>query len=375
MGELARSARDATPSRTPLMRLYLIPFALTAAAGLSAQSQVTSPLGFDAIEGSTSFNHFTDSGDRRFQQIDHSFAGTSFLTRSLGFRRNGTGSGGGTNEPPRTMQLEITFGLTDMTVLSSEFDANFQAGTRQVCFTRKLVNMPDWTGLAGSPAPFDFNVPLDVPYPYAGSDALVIDFTYDSLRWSTGSASGGSAVDREYTGARTATGSAIGNGCTPSTASGAFSHSMRLENNGAGGGAYGMRLRISASNAPQNTPIIMNLDLMDQNLTVPGLCTTLHALPALSAPIGLADPSGDLLQTSISFGYDASFVGVQLVTQLAGFDPGQPQVPLVLSEGRRASMPAGPTTTSHPTAYHWATLPTPDGTLFFGGGMVLQLGL
>ncbi|MBK8974919.1 MAG: hypothetical protein IPM29_03255 [Planctomycetes bacterium] len=349
---------------------------LLTASFLPAQLAITSPRGFDTIEGSTSFNHFDSSADRRYQQIDATHLGNPFVVQSLGFRRNGTSTGGGTNEPPRSMDLEITFGLANMAVLSREFDPNFIAGSRQVCFVRRQVNMPDWTGLNGTPSPFDFVVPLDVPFPYAGSDSLVIDFDYQNLVWSVPGVSGGSSADREYTGAVTTTGVSIGTGCSAGGAGGgAFGHGMRLEDNGVGAGPYGMRLRVDASNAPPSTPVLLNIDLQDANLSVPGLCTTVHALPLLAFPFGVSDTQGSIPETSLSFVYHPVLVGVQLVTQLASFDPTQPQIPIILSDGRQATMPAGPSTLSHACVYHWASGGGSSGTLFFGGGMVMQLGL
>ncbi|MBK8975533.1 MAG: hypothetical protein IPM29_06375 [Planctomycetes bacterium] len=341
---------------------------------LPAQLAVTSPLGYDNIEGNTTFNHFDSGGDRRFQQIDATHLNRQFIIRSLGFRRDGGTNGGGTNEPPRTMDLEITFGLANMTILTSAFDPNFLPGSSQVSFIKRQVNMPDWTGNAGTPGPYDFVIPLDFAFPYAGNDALVIDFTYENLVWQ-GTATGGSAVDRQYVGATTATGTALGTGCTASTSSSAFSHSMRLENNGLGGAAYGMRMRIDATNAPISTPVLLNIDLADLNLTVPGLCATVHAGPTLSLPIAVSDPLGAVGQTSLSWGYNPVFVGVQLVTQLAAFDAGQPAIPVVLSQGRVATMPNDPSSLAENCVYHWASGTSQSGTLFYGGGMVMQLGL
>jgi hypothetical protein len=357
-----------------LHHFLLAAAALAAAAG--AQSPVTSPRGFDTTEGNASFNHFTPVGStvgRRFQQIDNTQGGTPFLIQGIGWRRDGGASGGGSNVPPRTLDLEVTMGSVNMGVLTRVFDDNYTPGTRQTVFTKKSVNMPDWSGNAGTPAPFDFTVMLDTPFVYLPPGALVVDFTHENLVYNPPGPTGGSSVDRAYVGATTATGAVLGSGCIASTGSGAFSQLMRLENNGPSMPDFGMRMRVSATNAPFSTPVALNIDLSDQNLTIPGLCTTLHAGPVASLMLGVADGAGAIPETSISFRYFPQFIGAQLVTQLAALDPIQPGIPAVLSNGRIAAFPNDPASASLECVYAWASLPSPSGTLFFGGGLVLQL--
>jgi hypothetical protein len=343
---------------------------LALAAAASAQSTVTSPRGYDAIEGEQTFFHFTTSSDRRFQQIDATHVTNAFLVNSLGWRRNGTG--GGTAALPRTMDLEVTMGITDMTVVSAEFDPNYLPGSRQIVFTKKQVSMPDWTGAPSSPAPFDFVVALDTPFPYTGSLGLVIDFTYENAVVQGGS--GGVSVDRAYVGALTSTGSLLGTGCVATGRSSAFSHTMRLENNGPNAPRFGMRLRADGANAPSGAPVLLNIDFADQNLNIPGVCTTLHASPSLSVLLGVSSATGAVAQTSLSFPHTPSFLGATVVTQLVAPDAGAGAIPAVLSNGRSATMPNDPAT-SNDCLYHWASLTSTSGTLFFGGGMALQLGI
>ncbi len=87
------------------MHRTLLVVSTLALVGLaSAQTtNPTSPAGFATTEGNTSFNHFsvtTSSNARRFQQIDNTLSGNSYVIRGLGFRRDGGTNGGGTNEPP-----------------------------------------------------------------------------------------------------------------------------------------------------------------------------------------------------------------------------------------------------------------------------------
>lgn len=344
----------------------LTPIALTVSAALLPAQSVTSPRGLDTTEGNTSFLHFTSS--RIYQQIDNTHRGSQFAVRSLGWRRNGTGSGGGTNAPARTFDLEVRMDQVSMAKLSRVIAQNWRNPT--VVFARRTVNFPDWTGLNGSPSPFDFSVTLDAPFPYLGNDALLICFDYTN-----NSATSGVNVDRDFTGASTSTSTALGTGCTVTGGTAPFLHGMRLENNGPGMPAYGMRIRVDGSRALAGANVFANLAFADSNLTVPGLCTTLHALPTITVDLGRSDPTGVLPECSLSFPHTPSAVGTTLVTQLLQLDPGQTSgIPVALSNGRRAVMPSNASTV-HECIYQWATLPDPDGTVIWGGGIVMQLGL
>jgi hypothetical protein len=336
---------------------------------------VTSPAGFLQTEGNTEFNHFDSRSARRFQQIDATHLGANFVVRSLGFRRDGGPFGGGSNEPPRTMDFELDFGLADPARLSPVFDANYVPGSRTTAFTRRQVSMPDWTGNIGTPAPFDFVIALDAPIPYAGSRALVIDFTYENLVWQ-GPADGGSAVDREFLQARSAGGAQLGQGCVASGSTSPFFHMMTLYNGG-GAGTLSMRLALGGVNAPASSPVIANIDLQDANLTIPGLCGSLRAGAGLTIPLGVADPSGRIVEFGFAFLHSPSIVGGTFVTQLLAPDPGQPSIPVVVSNGRTATMPSDPSSLAHSCAYHWLSAPGPSASaaLFYGGGLVMELGL
>jgi hypothetical protein len=363
-----------------MCRLHVLLAALLGVT--SATSQVpfpTSPTGLAQTEGNSRFVHFSDAAGaaRRFQQIDRTVLGNAWVIRSLGFRRDGTSVGGGSNEPPRTMILEICLGAADMTLLSGDFDRNFLAGTRSGVFTPKTVNMPDWTGLNGTPATFDFVVPFDAAYPYPGSMPLVIDFTYSNLVFTGSSGTlGGSWVDREYQMSSTVQGTSIGTGCLASGQTYPFGHTAWLENSGPGLPTCGMRLRVDGDHAAANAPVVLHVGARDPNLAIPGLCGTVHADPIVAFLVGVTDGSGDLARRWYSFAWNPNLVGITLVTQMAGLDPARPGLPVILSEGRQTSMPAYSGSPGREAAFMWATLPTGvDNTLFFGGGLVLQLGL
>lgn len=355
-------------------RLVLAAFAaLLFIHAAAAQQQITSPAGFLAVEGQTNFNHFDSGGARRFQQIDATHVGSGgFLIQSIAFRRDGGPNGGGSNEPPCTMDLEITLGEANMSLLSARFDENFLPGTRQIVFVKKQVNRVDWTGNVGTPAPFDFVLYLDTPFAYSGQSALVIDFTYENFVW-LGAATGGSSLDRAFLPYTQTTAVNLGQGCTATGQTFPFTHQMSLQNGG--GGPLGMLMRVSANGAPGNSAVWLLMDSQDLNQAVPGLCATLHSGGLAVLPLGVTEPSGTLPSLYFSFPHESSLIGASVVTQLVSLDFNLP-IGLALSNGRQATIPADPSAGASPLcAYHWASGPTADAPLFFGGGIVIRLGI
>lgn len=357
---------------TPLRSLVL---AALFAATPTAQSYLTSPVGFDTTEGNSSFTHFS-AADRRFQQIDATQRGQALLLQSLGVRRDGGVNGGGITAGARRAVIEVTMGTADFGLLHGAFDDNYRPGSRQIAYAKKPTSIPSWIGSAGTPAPFDLFMPFDTPFPFNGRDALVIDFTHEGLVYSGGVGNaGGSNVDREFATAAFGLGTPLAPGCTATGMSQPFVHVTRFENNGPSMREYGMRMRYSASGAPANAPVYVNLDFSNANIPLPGLCTTLNAQPTISLLAGISSSTGDVQDTSLSFPHAPSLAGVSMVTQMLALDPGRPGIPLVLSNGRRSSMPADPATGApQACAFGWSFLPVTSGTLFFGGGFVLQLG-
>jgi hypothetical protein len=345
-----------------MLRLALATASVAVLSTTAFAQTVTSPKGLDTTEGNVSFLHFTST--RRFQSVDNTHAGSTLLVKQLGWRRDGGASGGGANAPARTFDLEVKMGHVSMTKLSREFDKN--TGGAGVVFTKKNVNFPDWTGNAGSPAPFDFQVPLDSNFLYGGNQALLIDFSFDNL---VSTVTTGVSVDRDYIGSTNSTSTLLGTGCS------GYAHVARLENNGPALPNYGMRMRVNGTGAPPGANVLLNIDFSDANLPIPGLCANVRALPTISIDLGPSDAGGALLECSISFPYNAAIQGATFVTQFLSLDASQPGLPVRVSNGRQNTMPTNSNATGHEALYGWSTLPTTNGTLFWGGTMVIQLGL
>ena len=340
---------------------------LLSCSPLLAQA-VTSPIGLDTTEGNNAFNHFT--GSRRFLSVDNSHSGSPLVIRQLAFRRNGGVTQ--TSAGPRTFDLTMDLGEANFGELDATYDNNYLPGTRTNVFPQAQVNFPDWNPNLGAPAPFDFTVPLSTPWVYTGVNALVIDFIHQN-----NSSTGGVSVDRDYAGQISGTaGVALGTGCTVSGAVGTFSHTAFLYNlNGQPTPNWGMRLRVAGTNAAPNSAVLLFVDYQDPNITGV-LCADLHALPLILFVLS-TNAAGAVTDHYYGFGYDASLVGAQFYTQLATIDPFQPNFPVALSNGRQITMPAG-TSGRHNACYGWNTYPNAavtGGLLFFGGSLVIQLGL
>ncbi|MBK8979866.1 MAG: hypothetical protein IPM29_28545 [Planctomycetes bacterium] len=341
---------------------------------LGAQGTVTSPRGLDTTEGNSALFLFGVNDDGRLQQIDASQIGHPMTVHSLAFRCDGPGPGGMWWAVARTADLEVTFGECDPAVVTSRFDRNYAAGTRQTVFTRKPVSMPFWPSPMGaSTRPFDVVVSFDSAFQYGGQRALVIE-----LRWQNVQQAGGGPspyVDAEHRLPGSQHGLALGRGCIPSTGGGVFLHSLTAENGGAGADPLGMRLRVTGGPAPRFTGVILNVDAQNPDLLIPGLCTRIHASPLLSFPIGSSLNDGTLPEVCLSYRHNAALVNVVFYSQLLALDPGQPLLPLALSNGASAMMP-GYGQQSIATVYLLRTqAPEVDTPPVFGSAVVFQLGM
>lgn len=323
-----------------------LPFLLLCAA-VTAQTNYTSPRGLAATEGNASFAHF--GGQRRFQQVDFTQAGAPFVIQSIAWRRNGGSSGAAGT---RTFDFTVELGRANFGAISHYLDDNFLPGTRTTVFNQTGVVFPDWSASIPGPTPFDFKIMLPTPYPYLGTDALVIDFSYTNS-----SVSGTLSVDRDFTGATTPTaGAVLGTGCTATGRTAAFAHTSGFSNYDVVPiPLYGMRYRLGGTNGPATGGVVALVDAMDQNLT--GIfCTTLHALPIWSLPLRTLS-TGQVADVNFGFTNIPSAVGAKLYSQLAAVDIGQTPLPISLSNARVTTIPAVQYSASHRCSYGWYTIP------------------
>lgn len=332
-----------------------------------ALAQVTTPVGQGSTEGNAVFFNF--GAARRLQCLDGTQAPTPAVFTRFSLRRDGA-SATSAQYAARTLDLKLVLGPANLNQVSADFNTNLIGST--VAYALRPTNMPDWTNApVTQPAPFDFNLTLDAPFVHPGGPLLwEVEHLNSTVTTQT-------VLDRQYNAYASSAGTVIAGsvGCVASGQASPFTHLTTMRNGGAPSGSVGMHLQVSATSAPITAPIFLSIDAVDSALSVPILCTTLHAQPTILLPIGVSGATGALPSLAIAFPHNQSFVGATLVTQLVSVDAGQapPLLPIVLSNGRTTSMAANPTALSLPAAYAFATSPATTGTFNFGGCLIAEL--
>jgi hypothetical protein len=339
------------------------------AASLSAQQWTdTSPKGVLTTEGNATFFHW--GANRRFQQLDRTHVGTPRLIRSVAWRRDG--NGGGATAVAMTLDLEVKLGnAKSWTLIDGKFDNNFRT-TPTIVFSKKQVNVPDWTQAPPMPpAAHDFVALFDgaTIFVYTGVDPLIIDFTCENPSLTTGR-----TMDRDFGQPTWGFSSSLGAGCQVTGRASTFAHSIRMENGGPLLPATGMHMQVSGTNAPSVGPVFLSIAANDANLGIPGLCTNLRAAPGILLPLAMAEANGDVPGVMLQFPYAVALQGATIYTQLYSIDPGQTGIPVSLSNGAATVMPSTFPATTHDCIYLWITLPLNYANFIFpGGGAVIRL--
>ena len=289
-------------------------------ATLGAQTTFTSPAAAAGTEGNDFFSMF---GNRRLQAIDSEIRTPIPNITAIAFRRDGN-VGGGT---PRLLDVSVTMGIGSYAAYSSAFSANFTWSTTVVA--TRTVTFPDWTPPPPvTPAPFTFVVPFDMPWTYTAQDALIWDITCTNA-----SVIEHATMDRfGYSTATGIAGTLLGTGCVATGRASPFAHTAHTITESPANAT--MVLRAGGSQAPASTPVLLAFDFVDANLSLPGFCTTLHALGAILAPLTTSSAAGTIATRTIQLGYDPAFLGVPFYTQLLAFDAGQSGIPIAFSNGR-----------------------------------------
>lgn len=329
---------------------------LLASTSLSAQTTYTSPAGLASTEGNGSF---LVSTDRRYQCIDASHMDEALILRSIAWRRDQRyASRGGAS----TVDLSLNMGEVNMVAVSSRMDFNYSASSRTQVHPLRTVNWPDWSQVVPSPAPFDMQVPFAAPFSYSGNLALVWDLNTQrgSNPWNF--------FDQDITPPVTGRQIALGNGkgCDD------FALQLEMQSNGEAMQQYGMRMVMAATGAPPAAPVSLGLALQSFRVTLPGICGDLFLVPDLILPLGISDNAGQTPTTSLNLAYDKQYEGTPLVGQAFAPHNGA----LELSTGWQVTMPASTEKQGHEACFLWCPLATSpqEGKVFFGGGIIAQLG-
>lgn len=346
----------------------LAPFAAASALCVLAPAQTSSPTGYLATEGNTSLTFF--GPPRRLMAIDATQSPGNFS--SISWRRDGVA---GTNNSygTRTFDMTLRLGAAVLDYLDTRFDTNYVDPPTTV-LSNGSVSLPSWINAPGTPpAPFDLTITF-APFTLRTGRALVWDVEITN-------STNLSAVpmDRQWVSPTTIFGAAAGTGCIASGQTAPFFHTMSLLNGGPGMNPAGQVLRIAGANATPNSPWGLLLAGTDPNHNFAGLfCANIRAdfgpgaLPPFPLLLDVASPTGQIFDKYLGARAGSVPVGATLYTQLFSIDMAIAPMPVALSNGRTANMPA-PSSGSVGAAYLSAAAGSPTGTVLYGGAPIAKV--
>ena len=169
-------------------------------------------------------------------------------------------------------------------------------------------------------------------------------------------------------------GTTVGTACTSTGQSSSIYFSFTFYNHGTKFRLYRYGYRF-----PNNAPVFLNVDSKNSNLSIPGLCAPLVAMPLISFPLGNTTATGYLPSPNYvdNIPHDPYLAGVTLYFQLMALDAGRPAgFPVVLSQGKSVKVPASPVPTQVTRYYHYKNSPT-TSTVTGGpwyGGIITRFG-
>src|SRR5262249_29885481 len=161
---------------------------------------------------------------------------------------------------------------------------------------------------------------------------------------------------RDFGALNVAYGKNVGGTASCTTQSGAFTHAFQVENSGPSLANVALRVATDVAGAPPGALVSWFLDDRDWQFRIGALCAPVHAAP-IQIPLGAADSTGARARDYLAFPYNAAFEGLTLYSQLAAFDSTQTGLPVALSQGQFARMPAA-TSPGTECAYLWTQLPS-----------------
>ncbi|MEE9128278.1 MAG: hypothetical protein V3U11_14190 [Planctomycetota bacterium] len=339
--------------------------ALLAPTPVASQKFITSPAGFLSREG-VAFTLLTQGAARRLQTIDGTQVGSARTFRSLALRRDGTSV---LNSGPGTVKVTLDMGHGNLGQIFHEMNRNFLGQKGNVIAT-KTVSFPDWrTKPSTFPAAFNFTNPFDRVFVYNGKDALVWDLRIED---STKTLRLADAQDYQRLVPRS---TPLGIGCVATGQTRSFFHLAQGMNEGSNLTKYGLGLEVTGGNAPPSSPVFLSVNVTDANLTVPGFCSKVRAIPLIHVLLGISDKNGQFGGRQFRGPYVQAAVGTNLVSQLYAPDRGH-VAGIALANGFRTVIPLAFARTFLPVASLWSNQNNGKeiGVISFGGAMIARLG-
>ena len=320
---------------------FAVPALLVSA--LAAQTTIVSPVGLATTEGSSSnafpFTNTSVASTRRYMQIHSDLVGTPMAINKLSFRMNGTAS---SFAGSAVCDMELNLGDSRSYDRPSWVFAGNWLGTPATALTRTNINFGPLT--AGTPAPFEFNIPLTTPWVYSGVTSFAWEAVVHSLALTAPFAS---AMDVDP--ASIVAGAAAvdtGPGCIATGQTLAMSLAVTHADT-TGTWAFGC----AVDRGPASAPTFLYLGTSNPNTAFPGLCGNLYTDLVLSLPLGATDATGfsgtfsnvaGTTKTSGGanvFALPNSIPGVTIFMQAHALDVGQPGLPIANSNGMSVVVP------------------------------------
>ena len=340
--------------QTLLRAATFAPALLLAAQSVAQVQTIVSPIGLATTEGVTAnafpFTNSTTAPSRRYMQIHSDLVGTPMLITKVACRMNGTATAYTGNA---TADMELYMGDSVPYNTPSYVFANNYIGAPVQVMTRQNVNFT--ISASSTPAPFDFQMPLGTPYPYAGVNSLLWDAYIYSLTIVATFPTSMDVENATTTALAAASNVQTGLGCTVTgQASPMILVATGVDVPDTTGSNFGLGMYVDRG--PANAPVFLAIGAQNLNIPVPGLCGNVYTDFLLFLPIGTTDGTGFMGTFSNSAGttkaqggssvlFFPSVPGANLFIQAHAIDFTQTNsIPVSNSDGRQITLP-----TSNPT--------------------------
>lgn len=303
----------------------------TSSATAQAAYEYITPTGAEFFEGNGSSNIMLGSlgTSCRVQQVDNNLVGNIAPVISfIGWRRNDAARGGAGGS--KRTDLSVTMSHANFNNVTTTFDSN-PTDTPVVVFAQRTVSLPSWDPSVPLEA-FVTRLPLDQPFSYNGTDALLWDVKKDNDPGTSYSQDWINAMPTEAYGALP---EPLSGGCT--TTNGTMLHRVGLRTDGTTLD-FGFRVQ----GAPSSANVGLFIGFSNLNAPNPDLCANLATNPLITLPsIGTASIGGAIrFAFTLSAPWTANSFDVPLYSQAFALDASQSGLPVALSGGLLTRTPA-----------------------------------
>lgn len=251
--------------------------ALTAA--VAAQNTFVTPSHFENVEAPTRFSWglATSSATHRFLQVNDELQGTARTIRAISFRRDGTTATSTHNGGTMLVNVFVSTAATTAAAPDATFDNNHGADKMRVG-SNLIVRLPQSDPGMG-PRDFDYRIPFQQPFQYAGNGPLCVE-----IQVTSNTSPGGLSLDGAYNQSTNPapTTWSFGTGCIAATTQ---TRAMRLTLSTSTNWSQGnSRLYLNGSYLPPSSLVFLVFGF--QNLSLGGIPLPFELPGSAPAPSG-----------------------------------------------------------------------------------------